>query len=593
MLDPEYLLEIAEGAENLASELHSEIIARIIKRITIRIGRNDDYILTPIDKWQLEVLEDAGYLREDLGKLIAEKTRLEIKEIKAAFEDAGVETLKYDDEIYKAAGLSPAPLMQSPYLIRLLQRGYEATQGEWINFTRTTADAAQQLFISECDRAYNLVAAGAVSYTQAVKDAVERIASDGVRVTYPSGHSDTIETATLRAVRTGISQACANVTDARMDEMDWDIILVSAHLGARVTDAEDFTNHYWWQGKFYSKSGNDTRFPPFSVCGMGDVQGIHGANCRHSHGPGDGIHNPFEKFDAEENKKLYELQQRQRALERRIRKTKREVMGLKTAADNLPDGVAKDELTATYHYKAYKLRRQNAQYKAFCEANKLKPLQDRLKIAKWDRKQASAAAVAAKTYNGVARAERTKGESISGYSVDEKRIQSQSYRMKYHGITGDARVDDRICESARSLLTMKSGTAEEGLILFDRDTGKTIYSKLINSIDLGVQYNKDIYEAIAIARRDGSRIIALHNHPGGVPPSADDAVSALVHGYDFGVVAGHNGEVYTYQPSRHPYSVAECERIQNNINLQLIGQTDIYKTWSDMLSLYGIKIERR
>ena len=56
------------------------------------------------------------------------------------------------------------------------------------------------------------------------------------------------------------------ITDARMDEMNWDIILTSAHLGARIGDGGDnLTNHYWWQGKFYSKSGNDPRFPPFSV----------------------------------------------------------------------------------------------------------------------------------------------------------------------------------------------------------------------------------------------------------------------------------------------------------------------------------------
>lgn len=396
MLEPDYLLRISEGAEEIASELHSEIINRIVKRIAIRLGRGDEYTLTALDKWQLEVLQDAGYLREDLEKVISKKTGIELKEIKEAFEDAGVRSSKYDDEVYKAAGLSPAPLLQSPYLVRMLQRGYEATQGEWVNFTRTTADAAQQLFISECDRAYHLVTSGAISYTEAVKDAVNKIATEGVKVRYPSGHEDTIETATLRAVRTGISQACAEVTDARMDEMEWDIILVSSHLGARVTERDDYTNHFWWQGKFYSKSGQDKRFPPFEVCGMGDVQGIHGANCRHSHGPGDGIHNPFEQYDAEENKRLYDLQQQQRALERRIRNTKREVMGLKTAIDNLPDGDAKDNLTAEYQRKSALLQKKNAKYNELCESNNLKPLRDRLKIAHWDRKQAAATAAAQK-----------------------------------------------------------------------------------------------------------------------------------------------------------------------------------------------------
>lgn len=399
MLDPEYLLDIAENAEQIASELHSEIVNRIIERIVLRIGRGEDYLLTAVDKWQLETLQEAGYLRQELAAIIAKKTGIELKAIKAAFEDAGVQTLRYDDAIYTAAGLEPQPLRQSPYLMRLVQRGYEATRGEWLNFTRTTADAAQQLFITECDRAYNLAVSGAVSYSEAVKQSVDRIAKDGVVVNYPSGHTDTIETATLRAVRTGISQTCADVTDARMNEMNWDIILVSAHLGARVTDREDYTNHYWWQGKFYSKSGMDKRFSPFSVCGFGDVQGIHGANCRHSHGPGDGVNNPFEQFDSEENQKAYELSQQQRALERRIRKQKREVMALKTALDNLPNGEAKTAIERNYQRKAAKLQDLNKRYNNFCEENGLKRLQDRLQIAKWDRKQSASATAAAKKHN--------------------------------------------------------------------------------------------------------------------------------------------------------------------------------------------------
>lgn len=399
MLMPDYLLRISEGAEDIAEQLHQEIVSRIIERIMLRIGRGDDYILTAQDKWQLEVLSDAGYLLEDIQKEIASKTKLQQAEIKAAMEEAGVTALQYDDAIYKAAGLSPVALEQSPYLIRLMQRNYEATLGEWTNFTKTTAEVSQQAFIKAMDKAYNLTASGTVSYTQSVKEAINDVASNGVEVVYPSGHKDTIETATLRAVRTGISQMSAQITDARMEEMGWDIILVSSHLGARVTDKEDYTNHSWWQGKFYSKSGNDKRFPPFSVCGMGDVQGIHGANCRHSHGPGDGENNPFEQYDSEENRKVYEIQQRQRTLERRIRKTKREVMGLKTAVDNAQDEKLKFELDQDYQRKAALLQKQNKAYNDFCEQNNLKRLSDRLAIARWDRQQAAAARGAAQRYN--------------------------------------------------------------------------------------------------------------------------------------------------------------------------------------------------
>lgn len=395
MLDPNYLLQVSEGGEAIAEELHDEIIKQIVERIALRLGRGDNYILTARDKWQIQVLQEAGYLREEIEKEIARKVELMQEEIAKAMEDAGVKSMEYDEAIYRAAGLSPAPLEQSPHLIRLMQRAYEATMGEWVNFTRTTADASQQAFINACDKAYTMVSSGAMGYGQAYVDAINEIVENGVEVIYPTGHKDTIETATLRCIRTGVSQATAQITDARMDEMGWDIILVSSHLGARVTDKEDFTNHAWWQGKFYSKSGTDPRFPPYSVCNEGHVQGIHGANCRHSHGPGDGEFNPFEQYDSAENRKEYELQQRQRAMERRIRHSKRKCMGLKHGVDNATTDEARTAAEAEYQKEATLLQKRNKAYNDFCEKNDLKKRSERITIAKWDRAQAAKARAAA------------------------------------------------------------------------------------------------------------------------------------------------------------------------------------------------------
>lgn len=396
MLSPEYLLRVSEGGEAIAETLHDEIIKQIVERISLRLDRGDNYLLTARDKWQIEVLQDSGILREEIEKLLAKYTGVMQTEIAEAMEDAGVKAIDFDNKIYKAAGLEALPLTKSPYLIRLMQRTYEATVGDWINFTRTTADAAQQAFIAACDNAYMQVASGAVDYGQAYTDAINKIVDSGVEVTYPTGHTDTIETATLRCIRTGVSQATAEITEARMEEMDWDIVLVSSHLGARVTEKNDFTNHYWWQGKFYSRTGTDERFPPFSVCGEGNVQGIHGANCRHSHGPGDGEFNPYEHYDSEENQKEYELQQRQRVMERRIRDSKRKCMGLKHGLDNATTDESKALLQNEYDKQAALLQKRNKAYNDFCEENNLKKQNERVAIARWDRKQAAQARAAAK-----------------------------------------------------------------------------------------------------------------------------------------------------------------------------------------------------
>lgn len=356
MLSPDYLKRIAEGSENIASSLHSYILNRIIEAIMIRLGRGEKYILTSSDRWRIQILQDAGYLLQDITQEIARYTKLQREEVAAAMEEAGVKAIAYDKAVYEAAGITTEALEQSPVLVRILQRDYEATMGEWSNMTRTTAEAAQSLFISECDNAYHKVISGAVSYTQAVREAVDTVAQNGVIVRYPTGHRDTIETATARAVRTGISQASGDISMQRMKEQEWDIILVSAHIGARTGDGgQNPGNHLWWQGQFYSRTGQDKRYPPFSVTGYGTGEGLSGWNCRHSFGPGDGVNNPYKDIETEDNVRLEKLEQRQRALERRIRKIKQMVMGLQTAVDTCKDDTLRMELQEELDQKSYLL----------------------------------------------------------------------------------------------------------------------------------------------------------------------------------------------------------------------------------------------
>lgn len=399
MLSPEYLRRITEGSEDIASSLHSYILNRIIEVIMVRLGRGEKYIITSSDRWRIQILQDAGYLLQDITQEIARYTKLQREEVAAAMEEAGVKAIAYDKAVYEAAGITTEALEQSPALVRILQRDYEATMGEWSNMTRTTAEAAQSLFISECDNAYHKVISGAVSYTQAVREAVDTVAQNGVIVQYPTGHRDTIETATARAVRTGISQASGDISMQRMKEQEWDIILVSAHIGARTGDGgANPGNHLWWQGQFYSRTGQDKRFPPFSLTGYGTGEGLGGWNCRHSFGPGDGVNNPYKDIQTADNERMEKLEQRQRALERRIRKTKQAVMGLQTAVENCKDDALRFELQAELDRKSYLLQKQNAAYKDYCKQNDLRELQDRLMIAKWNRQNAAKARGAAKRY---------------------------------------------------------------------------------------------------------------------------------------------------------------------------------------------------
>ncbi len=393
MLTPEELLAIVETMHPLIDELNIWITADLIKRLMARLERGEAFF-TATDDWQVQVYQEAGGHLEALQRELVRWIKLADKEIKSIFEDAGIKALARDNAFYAARGLEGFPITQSEGMLRLLEDSYRRTAGTVENFTRTTATASQQRFIKLLDKAHFLVNSGVASYTRAVEDTVKELASEQTKVHYPSGHVDTIETAVLRAVRTGVGQASGNMAIEGMIERDWDIILVSAHLGARYGDGgENPGNHFWWQGKFYSRTGRTPGLPDFVKCtGYGTGEGLCGWNCRHNLGPGDLEFNPYKTYDSEENKQAYDLSQKQRSMEARIRRTKAKMAGLREAG-----------MDEEYNKAARLLERQNGAYREFCRENGLKPLMERIQTAQWTREDARRAAMAAQGEKTVAK----------------------------------------------------------------------------------------------------------------------------------------------------------------------------------------------
>ena len=401
MLTPTEILEVVDTMQPIVDELKNWITRDIIRRMMARFKREEDFTLTGTDEWQVEVYKAAGGHYEALQREIQRFTKKSDREVKEIFEDIGVRAWEGDNAFYANYGFDSVSLFESESMLRLLEDTYKRTNGEIHNLTRTTAEMSQQKLIKALDSAHFKVMSGAQSYTQAVKDAVNEIIDTQATVRYPSGHIDTIETAILRAVRTGTGQASGNITMQGLIDRDWDLIRVSAHLGARYGDGgQNPSNHFWWQGKLYSRTGRTKEYPLFEeATGYGTGEGLCGWNCRHSFGPGDPNHNPYKDFDEEENKKAYDLSQKQRRAESRIRKTKTKLIGLREAIDNAQDEKVKENLQEEYNKEASKLTRYNAQYDKFCKDNNLKKLNDRISVAKWNRSEAAKARKAANNAN--------------------------------------------------------------------------------------------------------------------------------------------------------------------------------------------------
>lgn len=235
------------------------------------------------------------------------------------------------------------------------------------------------------DNAEMQIQSGAISYNQAIANVVRQLADSGIKVVdYGSGHSDSIDVAARRAVMTGVNQICAKYTEQSAEYLDTPYFEVSAHAGARdIPGKSPWSSHKAWQGLVYSTRRNDIYPSIYDVCGLGAVDGLEGANCRHRRNVWvEGVSEraytdeQLDHIDDDlgctfDGKKYtaYEATQMQRRVEREVRRLKREKASYKAA------GLREEEQTVNI-----RLRRLNAKYKAFSAAAGLPEQRERMKV---------------------------------------------------------------------------------------------------------------------------------------------------------------------------------------------------------------------
>ena len=349
MLTPDQLEALPRRFVQLWQQVEDDILQDIARRMK-SLGELDP--LTPTAIWQAWRLAETRAVRSNTVATLAKYTGKSRAEIKRLLETAGVQTLAADDAVYAAAGLDPPPVNQSPALLNLLNAGYRQTCGTWQNLTATTANTVTGAFEDRLSRAWGLVSTGAMDYNTAIRRAVDDLADTMPYITYPSGHTDTLEVAARRAVLTGVNQTCAKLQLKRMEEMGCEFVEVTAHEGARPT-------HAVWQGRVYHRGGavvqDGERYEDFETAtGYGTGPGLCGWNCRHNFYPfypGVSVRNYTDERLAELDARnipyggglytRYEITQMQRALERRVRKYKRRYLAETAAGVDASQSAAK------------------------------------------------------------------------------------------------------------------------------------------------------------------------------------------------------------------------------------------------------------
>jgi len=179
-------------------------------------------------------------------------------------------------------------------------------------------------------------------------------------------------------------------------------------------------------------------------------------------------------------------------------------------------------------------------------------------------------------------------------TVQLQALDAPDFVDKFRGITGIKEVDESIYNSAVEILKHRNGTVHEDLYLINAKTGDLLHSLTTCDLRNEVKHDDKTRAVIKEAHEKKFEIIAIHNHPSGLPPSLDDGVSAFDNGFIKGVAVGHNLEVYTYSATNKHYEKEECDAAHNALNekLGLSFEFD-EEQWYNMLRNSGMEVERR
>ena len=347
MLPPSYLDAMPDAFVQLAQQVEDEILQDVARRIG-KMGT-----LTETADWQLWRYQQTEAVRENVVKLLAKYSGKSEATIRRLLKEAATEAMEREDAIYYHYNLEPTPFEESAALNNLLNAGARQTCGTWRNLTATTANTVSGAFERTLDVAWGKVATGAFDYKTAVKQAVDSLADEMPEITYPSGHTDSLEVAARRAVLTGVNQTAGKLQEARMDEMNVEFVETSAHGGARPSHAE-------WQGRRFHRGGAvdylGKHYPDFEqATGYGTGAGLCGWNCRHTFfavfpelgDPPTWTEESLQELNArniEYNGKLYtqyEVNQMQRARERNVRKWKKRYLAESAAGSDTTDSAVR------------------------------------------------------------------------------------------------------------------------------------------------------------------------------------------------------------------------------------------------------------
>lgn len=419
---------------------------------------------------------------------------------------------------------------------------------------------------------------GSMTLNEAIDLATRDFLDKGINcIVYADGKRVNIADYVRMALRTTSTRAALQGAAKRFSELGYDTVLVSQYGGCSKT-CEPWQGQVYiddvftvWEGEkdeFQGKSNYCGEW--FWLLSYAVKNGLFHPNCRHT--MTQYIHGRTqipEPIPAEKIKEQRELEQKQRAMERKVRKLKR------FAAGTCDPDTAKE-------YRR-KLRQAQHELKVFVEEHNEVLHRDH------SREKYYGSGVDKSAESGKA----GKLSSVTGENtVDLKYINSDEYKQKFNGITGNPKVDKQLHSQAVAQLTHRNGTYGEDLTLINAETGNIEGRQSKSLSENGVEYNNSLNKAVE--QNPPYSLISIHNHPTNNPPTGSDLVSNGSRKYKLGVVVTHNGRVFTYKAGNTPFLANSFDNVVDKNRSKGYNEYEaIVETLKQYQRDYGIEWSER
>lgn len=343
------ILENQQAAEPI--DMLYQDLEEVLMRNIIRHLRDYDQPIDS-DEWLIKKLAEIGKLNQENLQLIARYSGLSqtaaLRMLEAVAESVLGEVEPCFRHVVRDGLTDVAMAAEKSRNVKQVMKGLREQAKKTLNLCNTTMlykakDAYQELVQTTAEKAQEYldlmnrgaaeVVTGAQSRQQVLRQTIRRFNDKGIPAFVDrAGRNWTPEAYVNMAMRTTAGSVADQIQEARCRDYGINLVQIDSHPGARPKCAKDQGKIFDLnngEGKTTDLHGKKIRYYPWNSSSYGEPDGILGINCGHHRWPfipGVNAQRYFPTEDMDTNNRLYRQIQNQRALEREVRRQKRECM---------------------------------------------------------------------------------------------------------------------------------------------------------------------------------------------------------------------------------------------------------------------------